>query len=62
MSTELKITDEVIGTGLEVSKGALILCHYEGFLDDGTKFDSSLDKGKPFQFVLGLGSKSIHLI
>ena len=55
MSNELKITDEVNGTGLEVSKGALVLCNYEGFLDDGTKFDSSIDKGRPFQFVFGVG-------
>lgn len=55
MSTELKITDIKIGDGLEISKGALVLCNYEGFLDDGTKFDSSIDKGRPFQFVFGVG-------
>jgi FKBP-type peptidyl-prolyl cis-trans isomerase len=52
---ELKITDTEIGTGKEAVKGALLFVHYEGFLDDGTKFDSSLDKGKPFQFVIGSG-------
>lgn len=55
MTTELKIEDTQIGTGKEVVKGALVICHYEGFLDDGVKFDSSLDKGKPFQFVFGTG-------
>jgi len=50
---ELIITDEIIGEGKTVVKGALVICHYSGFLDDGTKFDSSLDKGKPFQFVIG---------
>lgn len=52
---ELIITDTLIGTGLEPSKGALVFAHYEGFLEDGTKFDSSIDRGKPFQFVFGTG-------
>jgi FKBP-type peptidyl-prolyl cis-trans isomerase len=51
----LKITDIVIGGGKETARGALCLAHYEGFLDDGTKFDSSHDRGKPFQFVFGTG-------
>lgn len=55
MQDELKITDTQIGTGIEPSKGALVIAHYEGFLDDGTKFDSSHDRGKPFQFVFGTG-------
>lgn len=54
-NNELKITDLQIGTGIEPSKGALVFAHYEGFLEDGTKFDSSLDRGKPFQFVFGTG-------
>jgi peptidylprolyl isomerase len=52
---ELKITDEVIGTGKEAVKGALLFVNYEGFLKDGTKFDSSYDRGRPFQFVIGTG-------
>jgi peptidylprolyl isomerase len=52
---ELKITDLVIGSGKETEKGALLIVQYEGFLDDGTKFDSSIDKGRPFQFVFGTG-------
>ncbi len=51
----LKITDTIIGTGKETVKGALLIVQYEGFLEDGTKFDSSLDRGKPFQFVFGTG-------
>jgi FKBP-type peptidyl-prolyl cis-trans isomerase len=51
--TELKIIDTLIGTGTEVSKGALVICHYTGFLSDGSKFDSSIDRGRPFQFVIG---------
>ncbi len=52
---ELQIKDLGIGEGKETSKGALCFAHYEGFLDDGTKFDSSHDRGKPFQFVFGTG-------
>lgn len=50
---ELVITDEIVGTGKEAVKGALIICHYTGYLEDGTKFDSSYDHGRPFQFVIG---------
>jgi peptidylprolyl isomerase len=52
---ELQITDTLVGSGKVAVKGALLITHYEGFLDDGTKFDSSFDKGKPFQFVIGSG-------
>lgn len=55
MSTELKITDTVMGDGKEAVKGALLTMQYEGFLENGTKFDSSLDRGKAFQFVIGTG-------
>lgn len=53
--TELKITDTIEGTGKAAVKGALLFCQYEGFLEDGTKFDSSYDHGRPFQFVIGSG-------
>lgn len=53
--TELQITDIEIGTGKEAVKGALLFVQYEGFLEDGTKFDSSFDRGRPFQFVIGTG-------
>lgn len=52
---ELKITDTLVGEGKETSRGALLIVQYEGFLEDGTKFDSSFDKGRPFQFVFGTG-------
>jgi peptidylprolyl isomerase len=55
MKNELQMTDTVIGSGKETVRGALLIVQYEGFLDDGTKFDSSLDRGKPFQFVFGTG-------
>jgi peptidylprolyl isomerase len=53
--SELQITDIEIGTGKEVVKGALLIVQYNGFLDDGTKFDSSYERGRPFQFVFGTG-------
>lgn len=52
---DLEVVDTLIGTGKAAEKGALITCHYEGFLEDGTKFDSSLDRGRPLQFVVGTG-------
>ena len=53
--TELKIMDTLEGSGKAAVKGALIICQYEGLLEDGTKFDSSYDHGRPFQFVIGSG-------
>jgi peptidylprolyl isomerase len=52
---DLEIIDIEVGNGKEAVKGALLITQYEGFLEDGTKFDSSLDRGKPFQFVIGSG-------
>lgn len=52
---DLEIIDIEVGTGKEAVKGALLITQYEGFLEDGTKFDSSLDRGTPFQFVIGSG-------
>lgn len=54
MSRELQITDLVVGEGKECVKGALITAHYTGWLTDGTKFDSSHDRGQPFQCVIGV--------
>ena len=55
MNLELQIEDIQLGNGKQVTKGALITAQYNGFLEDGTKFDSSHDKGKPFQCVIGTG-------
>lgn len=55
MSQELKITDTLEGTGKAAIKGALLVCHYNGYLEDGTLFDSSHKHGRPFQFVIGSG-------
>lgn len=51
----LIIEDVKVGTGDEAKPGALITVHYVGTLDNGTKFDSSRDRGEPFQFPLGQG-------
>ena len=55
MSDELQITDIQLGDGKEVVKGALITTQYRGTLEDGTEFDSSYSRGKPFQCVIGTG-------
>jgi FKBP-type peptidyl-prolyl cis-trans isomerase len=51
----LKIIEIKIGTGAEAQKGQTVSVHYTGWLADGTKFDSSLDRGQPLSFVLGAG-------
>lgn len=53
--TELKIEDVVVGDGAEAKAGDTVTVHYTGWLTDGTKFDSSLDSGQPYQFPLGAG-------
>lgn len=52
---ELKIEDIVIGTGDEVKSGDTIVIHYKGTLEDGTQFDSSYDRGEPFETKIGVG-------
>ncbi|WP_350403036.1 FKBP-type peptidyl-prolyl cis-trans isomerase [Pseudomonas sp. W17] len=55
MSDELRVIDIQPGDGKAVVKGALITTQYRGFLEDGSSFDSSYDRGKPFQCVIGTG-------
>jgi FKBP-type peptidyl-prolyl cis-trans isomerase len=52
----LQFEDQVVGTGAEATKGSDVSVHYTGWLTDGTKFESSLDSNKPFNFTLGAGS------
>src|ERR1700726_815808 len=47
--------DITVGTGVTAAEGKTVTVHYTGWLTDGTKFDSSVDRGKPFAFVLGTG-------
>lgn len=54
MST-LQIEDLHLGEGPEATAGRLVSVHYTGWLLDGPKFDSSLDRGTPFSFPLGAG-------
>jgi FKBP-type peptidyl-prolyl cis-trans isomerase len=51
----LKVEDLVQGTGEEAVTGKKVSVHYTGTLTDGSKFDSSLDRGRPFDFPLGGG-------
>lgn len=53
--TELKIEDEIVGTGIEAVSGKTVSVNYVGTLTDGTKFDSSYDRNEPFSFTLGVG-------
>lgn len=52
----LKYVDLVEGTGPTPQRGQTVTVHYTGTLENGMKFDSSVDKNRPFPFVLGTGS------
>lgn len=52
---ELKIEDIQVGEGQEVKAGDTISIHYTGTLEDGTKFDSSVDRGQPLTAQIGVG-------
>jgi FKBP-type peptidyl-prolyl cis-trans isomerase FkpA len=51
----LKYEDLVTGDGAVAAPGQRVSVHYTGWLVDGTKFDSSVDRGQPFSFALGRG-------
>src|SRR6185295_9932581 len=51
----LKYIDEVVGTGASPSPGQMVTVHYTGTLENGMKFDSSVDRGQPYTFPIGVG-------
>lgn len=51
----LVMEDVKVGTGAEAKAGQMVSVHYTGWLTNGTKFDSSVDRGRPFEFNLGGG-------
>ena len=51
----LKYVDMKVGDGESPQAGQLVTVHYTGWLEDGTKFDSSVDKNRPFEFTIGAG-------
>lgn len=53
---ELKIEDITVGQGQEAKSGDTVVVHYTGTLENGKKFDSSLDRGQPFETQIGVGS------
>ena len=52
---DMKIETLKEGNGSEAKNGDTISVHYMGILENGTKFDSSIDRGTPFSFTLGTG-------
>ena len=52
---EIAVSDYVLGEGAEAVKGGDVEVHYTGFLTDGTVFDSSRPRNRPFSFELGAG-------
>ena len=54
MADGVQINNDIEGEGIEIVKHSKIQVHYTGKLQDGTKFDSSFDRGEPFSFQIGL--------
>jgi FKBP-type peptidyl-prolyl cis-trans isomerase FkpA len=54
-SSGLTYVDEVVGTGEVAVAGKTVTVHYTGWLENGQTFDSSVGRGQPFSFHLGVG-------
>lgn len=54
-SSGLQYIDLKVGTGATAQAGQTVSVHYTGLLENGKKFDSSVDRGQPFSFPLGAG-------
>jgi FKBP-type peptidyl-prolyl cis-trans isomerase len=53
--TALKTEEITVGSGVEAKAGSTLAMNYVGYLPDGTKFDSSCDRGQPFAVQIGAG-------
>ncbi|MEK7831376.1 MAG: FKBP-type peptidyl-prolyl cis-trans isomerase [Acidobacteriota bacterium] len=54
-SSGLKYVDYKVGNGISPSPGKQVTVHYTGTLENGKKFDSSVDRGQPYTFAIGTG-------
>lgn len=53
---QLETEDVLVGDGQEAQEGDTVSVHYVGTLESGEQFDSSRDRGTPFEFTIGTGS------